>query len=265
VISGSVLSWGEPVLAILSGSVVGFVLGLIGGGGSILATPLLLTVVGLPPHQAIGTGALAVSFNAFANLAGHARAGHVRWRAAAIFAAAGVAGAAAGSSLGKAINGEKLLALFAVLMFVVAGLTLRPRRVVPPEQRAMRASSVRIVLVGLAAGMLAGFFGIGGGFLIVPGLLFATPLSMIEAVGSSLLSVGVFGLTAAVNYALSGFVAWGVAGEFILGGLAGGWFGLRLAKKLAPRRAALNRVFAAIVFAVACYLLYRSAGLAGWV
>ncbi len=86
----------RPILAILSGGVVGFTLGLIGGGGSILATPLLLTVVGLPPHQAIGTGALAVSVSAFGNFAAHFRAGTVRWRSASLFAAVGVVGAYAG-------------------------------------------------------------------------------------------------------------------------------------------------------------------------
>jgi uncharacterized membrane protein YfcA len=257
----------EAALAVLCGAVVGFVLGLIGGGGSILATPLLLAVVGLPPHQAIGTGALAVAVNAFANLVSHARAGHVRWRRAGVFALVGALGAALGSTLGKAFDGERLLALFALLMLVVGVLALRDQRAAPAEAqpRPLAHELPRLIATALGVGLLSGFFGIGGGFLIVPGLLFATNLSMIEAVGSSLLSVGSFGLTAAVNYALSGFVAWGVAGEFILGGLAGGWFGLRLAKALAPRRAALNRVFAAIVFAVACYLLYRSAGQAGWV
>jgi uncharacterized membrane protein YfcA len=85
----------HPLLAVLCGVLVGFALGLIGGGGSIMATPLLLYVVGWQPHVAIGTGALAVSVNAFANFGGHARSGN-RWRCAIIFAAVGIAGAAAG-------------------------------------------------------------------------------------------------------------------------------------------------------------------------
>ncbi|MGE0417638.1 MAG: TSUP family transporter, partial [Acetobacteraceae bacterium] len=87
----------QAALALGSGGLVGFVLGLIGGGGSIVATPLLLYAVGLPPHAALGTGALAVSANAFINFAGHARAGNVRWAVAAIFSAAGAIGAFAGS------------------------------------------------------------------------------------------------------------------------------------------------------------------------
>src|SRR5579863_8822413 len=97
----------QTLLAILSGSAVGFSLGLIGGGGSILAVPLLLYVVGVTePHVAIGTSALAVSVNAFVNLVGHWRAGTVKWRCAAVFAAAGTIGAAIGSSLGKVVEGN---------------------------------------------------------------------------------------------------------------------------------------------------------------
>src|SRR5690606_14702597 len=106
--------------ALASGGLVGFALGLVGGGGSILATPLLLYVVGVSqPHIAIGTSALAVSVNAFANLVGHARSGNVRWRCALVFAGVGTSGALAGSSLGKMIDGERLLFLFGLLMFLV--------------------------------------------------------------------------------------------------------------------------------------------------
>ena len=114
-------------LAVGSGSLVGFSLGLIGGGGSILATPLLLYVVGLsPPHLAIGTSALAVAFNAFLNFSNYARKGTVHWRSAIIFAVVGSIGAFAGSSLGKQMNGDRLLFLFGLLMVLVGALMLRP-------------------------------------------------------------------------------------------------------------------------------------------
>lgn len=258
----------QPILAILSGSLVGFTLGLIGGGGSIMATPLLLYVVGLAPHEAIGTGALAVSVNSFVNFGGHARSGNVRWRSAILFAVIGVAGAAIGSSLGKTFNGQRLLFLFAVLMVVVGVLMLRrgsrPERA---ERAAAEALPLRCVLkvagAAFLVGMLSGFFGIGGGFLIVPGLLFSTGMPMIFAVGSSLLAVGSFGLTTAVNYGLSGLIDWPVAAEYILGGVAGGALGMGLANRLAPRRAALNKVFASLVFVVAAYMLYRNLGVLG--
>jgi hypothetical protein len=251
------------VLAIFSGSFVGFILGLIGGGGSILATPLLLYVVGMTPHVAIGTGALAVSANAFMNFAGHARAGNVRWTSAAIFAATGVVGALVGSTVGKAVDGQRLVLLFALLMIVVGALMLRPRRGGSGETPTLtRGAMLRIAGVGLAVGLLSGFFGIGGGFLIVPGLILATGMPMINAIGTSLFAVGAFGLATALNYAASGLVDWVVAAEYIAGGIAGGIIGMKAACHLADQRNTLNRVFAVLVFVVAFYIIWRSGWLA---
>ena len=102
-------------LAIASGAFVGLTLGLIGGGGSVLAVPLLVYLVGVPsPHLAIGTAAIAVAFNAAFGLAAHARLGTVKWPCAIVFSAAGITGALLGSMLGKALNGTYLLALFGV-------------------------------------------------------------------------------------------------------------------------------------------------------
>lgn len=249
------------LLAIMSGVFVGFTLGLIGGGGSIVATPLLLYVVGLPPHVAIGTGALAVSANALVNFGGHARAGNVRWATATLFAVTGVAGALAGSTAGKAFDGQKLILMFAILMMAVGALMLRPRRGSGGGPVAMtRTVALKVAAVGLGVGVVSGFFGIGGGFLIVPGLVLATGMPMINAIGTSLLAVGAFGLATALNYAASGFVDWLVAVEFIGGGIAGGWLGMRAACYLAAQRNTLNRTFAAVVFAVAFYIIWRSVG-----
>ena len=251
----------QPAVAIASGSLVGFVLGLIGGGGSILATPLLLYMVGLTPHVALGTGALAVSANAFLNFAGHARAGNVRWSVAALFSATGVIGALAGSTFGKAIDGQRLILLFALMMIVIGLTMLRPRRRGDEEPaKLIWPVALKAGGIGLGVGLLSGFFGIGGGFLIVPGLILATGMSMISAVGTSLLSVGVFGLATALNYAASGLVDWSVAGQFIAGGIAGGWIGMRVACRLAAERNTLTRLFAGIVFVVALYIIWRSAG-----
>ncbi len=247
-------------LAILSGSVVGFSLGLIGGGGSILAVPLLLYVVGVrEPHVAIGTSALAVAVNAFVNAFGHWRAGHVKWSCALTFAAFGFVGAWAGSTLGKLFNGEKLLFLFALLMIVVGIAMLRRRgRGGNPHVRLSKKIAVRLAALGLATGALSGFFGIGGGFLIVPGLMLGSGMPLLNAIGSSLIGVGVFGLTTAANYALSGLIDWKIAIEFVVGGALGGWLGMQLAIRLASHRAALTYVFAGIIFAVAIYMLIRT-------
>lgn len=248
------------VLALLSGSLVGFSLGLIGGGGSILAVPLLLYIVGIgDPHMAIGTSALAVSVNAFVNLIGHWRAGTVKWPCASVFAAAGIIGAALGSSLGKAVDGRRLLALFALAMIAVGIAMLRPRASGgDAEVRITPRIALRLAVVGIAAGAISGFFGIGGGFLIVPGIMLGSGMPILNAIGSSLLSVGVFGLTTAVNYALSDFVAWTVAGEFIIGGVVGGWLGTALAVKVAASRRVLARIFAAVIFIVALYMLAQT-------
>lgn len=252
----------QDLLTVLAGGVVGFSLGLIGGGGSVLAVPLLLYVVGVRnPHVAIGTSALAVALNAFASLAQHARAGTVKWPCAGTFAAAGIVGAVIGSTIGKMVNGERLLALFALVMIAVGVAMLRGRSAEgDPSVRMSVKMAPRLIGAGLGAGLLSGFFGIGGGFLIVPGLIVSSGMPILNAVGSSLLSVGTFGITTAANYAISGLVDWKIALLFIAGGVIGGAIGMRLAVRLASRRGALVKAFAVVLFAVAAYMLYRSIG-----
>jgi uncharacterized membrane protein YfcA len=250
-------SWAQEALAVLSGGAVGFSLGLIGGGGSILAVPLLLYVVDIgDPHVAIGTSALSVAANAFANLFGHWRAGNVKWSCAVTFALAGVVGAAVGSTLGKLVDGQQLLFLFALAMIAVGVAMLRPRAAA--DVRMTGGIAIRLIAIGLVVGAVSGFFGIGGGFLIVPGLMLATGMPILYAIGSSLFSVGSFGLTTAINYALSGLIEWAIALLFIAGGVAGGYGGMRAAVSLAANRRSLTFVFAGIIFAVAAYMLART-------
>src|SRR5215469_12747101 len=252
----------EIALGLASGGLVGFSLGLIGGGGSILAVPLMVYLVGVPDaHVAIGTSAVAVGANAAANLAQHARRGTVKWRCAAVFAAAGVVGAFAGSSLSKRVDGQHLLAMFAVLMIVVGATMLRRRTDAGKDSvQLTRQNLPKLLLFGALTGILSGFFGIGGGFLIVPGLMLATGMPILNAIGSSLVAVAAFGLTSAANYAVSGFVDWALAAIFLAGGVLGGLVGAALAKALAGKRGALNVVFAGVIFAVAAYMLVRSIG-----
>lgn len=250
----------HDVLALGSGALVGFSLGLVGGGGSILAVPLMTYVVGVPSvHIAIGTSALAVALNAAASLAAHARAGTVRWRCASVFAAAGVVGALGGSTLSKMMDGQKLLALFAVLMLIVAGVMFTRRSSVGDAAvRLNRENLPKLLASGLITGSVSGFFGIGGGFLIVPGLMLAAQLPIINAVGSSLVAVTAFGSTAALNYALSGLVDWRLALVFLAGGVFGSVLGGRLARALSDWRGALNMILASAIVVVALYMLGRS-------
>ncbi|HET7806511.1 MAG TPA: sulfite exporter TauE/SafE family protein [Pseudolabrys sp.] len=254
----------HDLLAIASGSIVGFVLGLVGGGGSILAVPLLVYVVGVPsPHIAIGTSAIAVALSAAANLAGHARARTVKWPCAITFAIAGMIGAAGGAQLGKMVDGKHLLTLFGGLMIVVGILMLKPRKTAGnPDVKLTRESMPRLLPVliglGLVVGAMSGFFGIGGGFLIVPGLIGATAMPLINAIGSSLVSVTVFGLTTAASYAWSGLVDWTLAGLFVLGGVFGGLLGIQLAKRLSAHKNMLARIFSSVVIAVGIYVAVLS-------
>lgn len=247
-------------LGVLSGSLVGFSLGLVGGGGSILAVPLMVYVIGVPdPHVAIGTSALAVAANAGTGLASHARAGTVNWRCGLLYALSGVLGAILGSTLGKAFNGQRLLFLFAIIMLVVGALMLRGRK----DQGVAgaicdRRNAPRLLGYGFGSGLFSGFFGIGGGFLIVPGLIAATRMPIISAVGTSLVAVFAFGLTTAVNYAFSGLVDWILAGMFILGGIVGGLLGTWAARRLSGT-GRLKSIFAGLIFAVATYMLWKSA------
>jgi uncharacterized protein len=256
----------QDALTLLSGGLVGFSLGLIGGGGSVLAVPLLVYVVGVKDaHVAIGTSALAVALSAAFNLATHFRAGNVKVRCAVAFAVFGVLGAALGSTAGKAFDGDKLLALFGVVMIVV-GLSIarKPAEVGEPDIRLDRSTArrllPRIAPVVLGVGFLAGFFGIGGGFLIVPGLVLSTAMPLLNAIGSSLLSVTAFGLTTAGNYALSGLVDWRLAALLVAGGVLGGIGGVAASGHLAARKPGLSYAFAAIVIVVGAYVVWRGIG-----
>ena len=249
----------QMMLGAFSGALVGFTLGLVGGGGSILAVPLMVYLVGVQnPHVAIGTSALAVAINAAMGLFNHAQHGTVKWRCGFIYAAAGVIGAFLGSTAGKEFDGQRLLFLFAIVMIVVGILMLRRRNVAGDEgAECNRENAPKVLGYGLGTGGFSGFFGIGGGFLIVPGLIASTGMPMINAVGTSLVAVTAFGLTTAANYALSGLVDWMLAGVFVVGGVAGSLLGTRAAKRLSGS-GQLSTIFAALIFVVAAYMLWQS-------
>jgi hypothetical protein len=147
-------------------------------------------------------------------------------------------------------------------MLVIAVLMLKTRtRIGLPDVKMTRDNMPAIVSLGLATGTLSGFFGIGGGFLIVPALMLATGMSIMNAVSSSLVAVTAFGLTTAASYAWSGLISWELAGLFIAGGVLGGLIGTRSAQSLSARHGALNIVFAAVIIAVALYMLARNLSL----
>ena len=253
----------QDLLSVLSGSLVGFVLGLVGGGGSIIAVPLLLYVVGIgSTHLAIGTSAIAVSLSAVSNLVNHARKGTVKWPCAASFSIAGVAGAWTGSTIAMRVPGDQLLALFGGLMVVVGTvMLLRKDAEGNPDVRLNFATARQLLpvllAIGFAVGALSGFFGIGGGFLIVPGLMLATGMPISYAIGTSLFAVAVFGATTATNYAISGLVDWRIAALFIGGGIAGGIIGTFAGHKMSKRKGTLAMVFAVFVIVIGVYVAWK--------
>lgn len=247
------------VYGVLSGVFVGFALGLVGGGGSILAVPLMVYLVGVKsPHVAIGTSALAVAVNAAGGLAYHAYRRTVTWPCGGMFAAAGIVGALAGSTLGKQVDGQQLMFLFALVMFVVGVVMVRGRGDQGLDGVTCdRTNAPKVLTYGFGTGAFSGFFGIGGGFLIVPGLIASTRMPMINAIGTSLVAVTAFGLTTAANYAASGLIDWAVAAAFIAGGAVGSFGGTALARRLSTGTQ-LRSLFAVLIFAVATYMLWQS-------
>jgi len=246
--------------ATLSGALVGFLLSVFGGGGSVLAAPLLIYVVGVTdPHVAIGTSAAAVAVNAVAGLATHARAGRVKWPCAIVFGLTGVIGSVAGSTFAKHVDGHRLLFLFALAMAAVAIAMLRPKAGAgDPTVTITPARALKLAPLGLLTGLGAGFFGIGGGFLIAPGLMASTGMTLAHAQASSLLSVALFGSATAANYAVSGLVDWPVFWAMLAGGAAGTLAGIPAARALASRAVLGRRLFALLILVVAAYVAARA-------
>lgn len=252
-------------LAIGSGGAIGLVLGVIGGGGSILAVPLLIYAVGMgSPHVAIGTAAFAVAVNAATSLALHARRSTIRWPCAIVFGASGVGGAFAGAAIGKAIDGQNLLAAFGLLMIAVGVMMLRSTTQADRPSpwltwQTMPQLLPRLAGLGAGVGLLSGIFGIGGGFLIVPGLMLAARMPIAEAASASLVAVAAFGIASASSYAWSGLVDWPIALLLVAGGAAGAIAGTRLNTILSQRRDTLARIFAWFAIAVGLYVTGRGA------
>ncbi len=247
----------QIIFSIISGVIVGFSLGLIGGGGSILAIPLLIYFVGFDhPHIVIGTTALAVSINAFLNLVPHARKKNVNFIKGVLFSIPGIIGVLIGAELGLLTPGNKLLFIFAILMIIIAIYMLKRKCVDTAVEPKHRESFSKLLFIGFMVGFASGYFGIGGGFLIVPGLIYSGALNIIQAVGTSLISVGVFGLVTAIRYSLNGDLNLIISASYILGGILGGWIGAYYASKVSKRF--LTKIFAIIIILVAIYMLFMN-------
>lgn len=261
-------------LAIPIGLLIGLSLGALGGGGSILTVPALVYALGQDTHAATSGSLLIVGVTAIAGMTAHHRAGRVRVAAGTVFGVLGVAGSYVGSQLSARVAPDALLAAFSLLMLVVAAVMFargRRRDKGPGDKGAdespiftlrpafgcacQRAGKVLVTATGV--GLLTGFFGVGGGFVVVPALVLVLGFSMPVAVGTSLLVISINSASALVARMGDGLALdWAVIGTFtgaaIIGSLLGGW----ATSRVPPR--VLSQVFVLLLVAVALYTAARS-------
>jgi uncharacterized protein len=262
----------RALLASPLGFAIGFALGALGGGGSILAVPALVYAAGQSATDATTTSLLVVAGASVFGLAGHWRAGRVRVGPGIVFGLVGVGGSLLGTALNRRLDDDALLAGFAVLILVAAWrmLTGCPSCTRVGEQHAVTTPTaaggstalstriqiaprqlVAVVAAGSAVGFLTGLFGVGGGFVIVPALTLALRFNMPQAVGTSLLVVTVNAVVALAARGGPGAVDWAVALPFTVAALAGVGAGVRAADRLPART--LLRGFAALLVGVAIF------------
>ncbi len=272
---------GTVALSLVFGAAVGFSLGLTGGGGSIFAVPLLMYGLGVPSKSAMGVSLAAVGAMALFGVIQRLRRGEVELSTGLLFAAAGMAGAPVGTLLRKVMPEPLLLGLFVVVMVVVAarmwmkaGRTGAEARalaeLVPgddpgpvcrrdPEGKLRLTSRCMMLLglVGVATGVLSGLFGVGGGFVIVPALVFFSGMGIHRAVATSLLVIALIGGSGVVSHvAAGGALDLGLTAWFVAGGLVGMVLGVGLGRRISGPR--LQRVFAVAIVLVAAYVAMRS-------
>jgi uncharacterized membrane protein YfcA len=248
------------LLAIACGAAIGFPLGLLGAGGSILAVPLLVYVFGRDVPTATGTALFIVGVTAAAAARAYHRAGRVQVRVGLMFGGFGALGALAGARVNPLLPGPIVLLLLALVMLGTAASMVRTTRRPTGGPIGTKASApLRVGGVALAVGFLSGLLGVGAGFLIVPALLLVGRLPAHEAVGTSLLGIAVQALGGVLGYLASGWVDWPLAALFLVGGVGGAWLGKHLAGRLSGPY--LSRVFAGALVVVALFLLQRNAGL----
>jgi uncharacterized membrane protein YfcA len=235
------------MLAVLLGLLIGLSLGMIGGGGSILTVPILVFIMGQDAHMATATSLAVVGATSAVGAIPHWQAGRVRFRTAIPFGIAGILGAFSGAWANQLLPSSVILVLFGVLMLVVAArMFLSPK--IPARisaSRTLRDDWRPLVATGLAVGIMTGFFGVGGGFLIVPALVLVLGLNMRTAVGTSLVVIAInsaSGLAAHLRY---GSLDLAMAGLFTIGGAVGALLGASFAGRLDEQR--LQRGFASFV------------------
>ncbi|MFF5960667.1 sulfite exporter TauE/SafE family protein [Streptomyces luteogriseus] len=241
------------VLALFAGAVVGLALGALGGGGSVLAVPALIYLLGFTPAAATTAALIIVTATSLTALYAHARTGDVRWKAGALFAAAGLLPAAAAGAAAARLPQPVLTAAFAGVAALAAVAMLRPTRSAPGPA-ADGARPAKAAGTGAGLGALTGLLGVGGGFLAVPALVTVLAFEMQAAVGTSLLVISANSLASLTTRgATTAGVDWAVVGPFAGAAILGAWDGKRLAAKVTG--ILLRRTFGVILLAVAVFML----------
>ncbi len=266
----------RSLLASPLGFLIGLSLGALGGGGSILAVPALVYAAGQDPKAATTTSLVLVTITALIGIIPHWRAGHVRLAAGTVFGLAGIGGSLIGSAWNEAVDADVLLLAFSMLMLVAAYAMwrrLKKQAAAPavrsagaaaatPERldidpgagtpiRLDMATAVKVVLAGSFIGLLTGFFGVGGGFVIVPALVLALGFTMPDAVGTSLIVIAVNSTVALATRLPSGSIEWGTVIPFTIASLIGVFVGSRLASTRDP--SFLQKWFVILLVIVAAY------------
>lgn len=220
------------LLTVILAAGIGASLGLLGGGGSILAVPLLVYVAGLPAKEAIATSLLVVGATSAVGLVPHARAGRVRWRTGLVFGFAGMTGAYAGGRVAAYLPGDVLLIGFALVMLATAVAMIRGRRGQPDRVVPHELPVLRVIVDGIVVGLVTGLVGAGGGFLVVPALALLGGLPMPVAVGTSLLVIAMKSFAGLAGYLSSVPIPWGLAAAVTVAAIAGSFLGGRLAGRI---------------------------------
>ncbi|ANZ27222.1 permease [Rhodococcus sp. WB1] len=249
----------QPAIALVLGAVIGVLLGLLGGGGSILAVPALVYGLGLDFRQAIPISLIVVGAAALSGAIPKARAGQVDWRLAAVFAAAGIPATFAGTAVGTLLPQPVLLVGFAVVMVVAGIRMLRESDDAGTACKTgdfgidWRRCAPRAIPAGLGVGFLTGLFGVGGGFLIIPALVMLLGLEMGVAVGTSLVVIVANSAAGLIAHLGDADIDWSItaafAGAAVVASLVAGHLGTRM------ETGRLRRWFAYLVFVVAAYVL----------
>ncbi len=241
------------------GLLIGLTLGALGGGGSILTVPVLVYVLGLTAQEATAGSLVIVGVSSAVASIGHARAGHTRWGRGLVLTAAGVPAALLGTVLNRHTDPTLLLLIFGAVMILAAvGMLIRTRSnedlsPTAPHPRSSGRAAVEVLLAGSGIGLLTGFLGVGGGFVIVPVLVLLLGYAMPVAVGTSLLVIALNSGVALVARLGHGSLVWHVVLPFTIAAVVGSLGGRRVTASVDPDR--LTRAFAFLLLAVAAYVL----------